>query len=104
MHRSAPVPLVVAWFLGVVATGFWVVVYVGFLALSGLDGEGEGIYSTRYFWFLIIVAAAWVLSIVIASVMRSRRGIVISTIPLLFTAASAVGTTFFGGQLAPLFG
>lgn len=104
MRRPAPIPLVVAWFLGVVATGFWVVVYVGFLALSGLDGVGEEIYSTRYFWFLVIAAAAWLLSIVIASVMRNRLGILISTIPLLFTAAGAVGTIFFAGQLGPLFG
>lgn len=104
MKRTAPRALVILWSAGIITTSLWVWLYVGFLSLSGLDGSGAEIYVTRYFAFLIIAAAAWFVSLAIVIVKRSTLAFGIATVPLLFTAASAVGTTFFLGQLGPLLG
>ncbi|MEO8094695.1 MAG: hypothetical protein ABI632_07155 [Pseudolysinimonas sp.] len=95
---------VVVWSIGVTLTGVWVIFYVGFLTLAGLTG-GNYDLGTRRYAYLLVVSAIWAIAIVATLTMRSRRGLWISTLPLIFVATCAVIFTFFPfafSRLGPL--
>lgn len=70
-------------------TGVWVVFYVGLLTLTGA-ADGASAAGTWYFASLLVGAAAWFASIVIVSILPTRTGFWVSTIPLVLAAAIAV--------------